>query len=129
MSLTLALLLAQGAPWLESPIPDGRARIVFYRNGAFYFGGRGCSAYADLASEARRVAALGRSEYALLDVDPGEVRLSGSKTMKQPISLELAAGETRYVRCEVAGMMGSSRLVHSDALEFARYRSALDKAD
>lgn len=133
MSVAAALLLtlgsAQAVPNLAAAVPDGKARVVFFRTGAFYFGGRGCSAYVAETSGVRRVAELGRSEYTVLDTAPGVLRLSGGRNMKKPIVLELAAGETGYVRCEVAGMMGSSRLVHADAPEFGRSRDRLTPAD
>lgn len=129
-AVALAMLLAwQAGPDPSAPLPPGKARIVFYRTGAFYFGGRGCSAYAGTPAEPRRVAALGRSEYVVLDVEPGTQMLSGGTGFKKPVALELAAGQTRYVRCEVAGMMGSSRLVLTDRLEFERHRPGLESPD
>lgn len=124
-----ALLAGQAAIDLAAPIAPGKARIVFYRTGDFYFGGRGCSAYAGGEGAPRRVAELGRNEYALLDVAPGAQRVAGGKRLNKPVALDLAAGQTHYVRCEVAGIMGGSRLVVSDALEFERHRADLRPAD
>lgn len=107
------------------PPPAGKARLVFYRSGSFALGGRGCSAYAQRDRVAQRVAELGRSQYALYDADPGTRVLSGSKRLKRPIVVELAAGSTSFFRCEVAGIAGHSRLTPVHRAEFELYAPGL----
>lgn len=127
----LALLLSpvvQAAALAFDPPPAGKARLVFYRSGAFFLGGRGCSAYVEHQRAAQRVAELGRSQYAVYDADPGTRVLSGSKSLKRPMVVELAAGSTTYIRCEVAGIAGHSRLVLAHRIEFERYAPRLDPA-
>lgn len=132
MGFGIVLLLIASAqaspPPPIGPPPTGKARLIFYRSGAFLLGGRGCSAYLEQDGRAERVAELGRSQYAVYDADPGERALSGSKSLKRPIGLDLKAGSTTFLRCEVIGMMGHSRLVQAHRIEFERYRPQLDAA-
>lgn len=125
----LLLPLGQDDPGkaLESA-PDGKARIVFYRSGSFHLGGRGCSAFVDRGGKPVRVAELGRRQYAVFDSEFGPVLLSGSKSLKKPLVVELTPGSTMFVRCEVAGIMGHSRLVPVHRLEFERYAPDLRPA-
>ncbi|MBB5710261.1 hypothetical protein [Sphingomonas xinjiangensis] len=128
LALLMGAALQAAAPPPIEPPPAGKARLVFYRSGSFFFGARGCSAYLEQDNRAVRMAKLGRSEFAVQDVDPGERVLSGSKSLKRPLVIEAKAGDTRYFRCEITGMSGGSRLVQAHRVEFARYRPRLDAA-
>lgn len=132
MSLTVALLLGLSTQAVDlqplSPPPAGKARLVFYRSGAFFSGARGCSAYLEQGGKPLRVAKLGRSQYAVHDAEPGTRVLSGSKSLKRPVVAELVAGRTTFVRCEVPGMTGVSRLAMAHRVEFDHYAPGLDPA-
>lgn len=125
----LLLVLGQDVPsTVLAPPPDGKARLIFYRTASFHFGGRGCSAFVGRGGKPVRVAALGRSQYSVVDAEQGALLLSGSKSLKNPVVVELVQGSTTFVRCEVAGIMGHSRLVPVHRLEFERYAPDLDLA-
>jgi hypothetical protein len=132
--LLLSLLVLLAAPVAQAelspldPPPAGKARLVFFRSGTFAYGGRGCSAYVGRDRVGQRVAELGRSQYAVYDAEPGARLLSGSKRLKRPIVLELAADSTTFVRCEVAGIAGHSKLMPAHRSEFEHYAPGLDPA-
>lgn len=128
--LAAALLLGQQqAAELSMPVVAGKGRVVFYRTGGIQFSGRGCPLFEGHDAGASRIAGLGGGEYFVFDADPGVHSFAASSKLKKAVRLELAAGETQFVRCELSGFPGSAKLRESARSEFEAHRAKLDPAD
>lgn len=88
-------------------------KIVLYRQGAMVGFALGCP----IRYKEREVVELGRNKYTELNVKPGRYVLTNKTSSVQ---LEVAAGETHYVRCTIKmGMLtGRADLQYADKESF-----------
>jgi hypothetical protein len=122
------LLLAGGATAQDAaaPAPDGKGRVIFYRTGGINFSGRSCPIFEETAGDATEIGPLGGGKYVAVNVAPGTHRFAASRKLKRPVQLEVVAGQTLYVRCQLSGFPGSPKLLASHVSEFERFAEDLE---
>ena len=100
----------------------GTGKIVLYRQGAMMGLGLGCP----IRYKEKEVVELGRNKYAELDVKPGKYVLT-NKTSS--VMIDVAAGETSYVRCTIKpGMLtGRADLQYSDKESYDKQAHEFEK--
>lgn len=99
-------------------------KIVVYRQGAMVGLALGCP----IRYKEREVVELGRNKYAELNVKPGRYILTNKTSSVQ---VEVAAGETQYVRCTIKmGMLtGRADLQYADKESFDKQAHEFQKKE
>lgn len=99
-------------------------KIVVYRPGALVGLALGCP----IRYKEREVVELGRNKYAELNVKPGRYVLTNKTSSVQ---VEVASGETQYVRCSIKmGMLtGRADLQYADKESFNKQAHEFQKKE
>lgn len=127
--LTSPVLAAEGAKvpdTLPAP-PEGQGQIVFWRGATMMGGGMGCG----VNQGAERISALGRGKYFVMNLAPGAYEFNAKSEAKDVLNLEVAAGQTQFVKCTIkmGVMVGRPNLSPSTPEEFAEKRGDLRYVD
>lgn len=124
-----AVTTAQAAPITAPETVTAAAapqtgKIVVYRQGAMVGLALGCP----IRYKEREVVELGRNKYAELNVKPGRYILTNKTSSVQ---VEVAAGETQYVRCTIKmGMLtGRADLQYADKESFDKQAHEFQKKE
>lgn len=110
--------------------PANQGQIIFYRPGGLLMA-PGCMVREGEGSSEVRLSKLTQNRYFVHYADPGTHRYWAKNLSKDAVNLEIEAGETYFVRCEIAvGLMsGNPNLAPSNAAEFDSYKDKLKPMD
>lgn len=121
-------VLAQEAPvttksGVLAAAPADKAQVVFFRPGSLIGAALGCTVHEGEAQVAR----LGSGKYWVINAAPGKHQYHTEGETTDRLNLELEAGETYFVRCNIgAGVMsGRANLSPSDRESFAKKAKGL----
>jgi len=108
--------------------PPEKGQIIFYRPGG---AGPGCMVREGQGAAETHLSKLTSNRYFVYYANPGAHHYWAKNLTKDDINLEIEAGETYFVKCEIAiGLMSSGPdLSPSDAVEFERYKAKLKPMD
>lgn len=98
--------------------------IVIYRGGSIIGAAGGCP----VRHEGREIVELGRGKFAEWRVAPGRYILTNNRS---GIEVNVAPGETRYVRCQIKSgfMSGGAHLQIVDRKNFEEAKDSLERKD
>lgn len=119
-----ALLIAVPVSAQDAVPTEAEGKIVIYRGGSVWGAGVACP----VRYEGKEVVELGRGKFAEWSVAPGRYILT-NKTAS--VEVNVAAGETRYVRCQIKTgfMSGRADLQIVDRASFEDVQGDLERKD
>lgn len=121
LSLMASAALAEPITTKSGVLPtpaEGQGQVVFFRPGSMMGAALGCTVH----EGEPQIARLGSGKYYVVPAAPGVHNYSTRGEAKDQLAVEVEAGETYFVRCNIGmGMMsGRANLSPSDEAAFAK---------
>ncbi|QNA82771.1 hypothetical protein G4G27_01160 [Sphingomonas sp. So64.6b] len=109
------------------PPPVNKGQVIFYRAGGPPLA-LGCMVREGERAAETRLSKLTKDRYFVHYADPGTHQYWAKNLSKDAVNLEIEAGETYFVKCEIAvGLMSSNpNLSPSDIAEFESVKDKLE---
>lgn len=103
------------------PAPAEQGQIIFYRTGSMFGAALGCTVHEGEGAADVELARLGSGKYYVVNAAPGKHQYYTKGEAKDRLNMEIEAGETYFVRCNIGmGVMsGRANLSPSDRAAFA----------
>lgn len=103
------------------PAPAEQGQIVFYRTGSMFGAALGCTVHEGEGAADVELARLGSGKYHVVTATPGKHQYYTKGEATDRLTMEIEAGETYFVRCNIGmGVMsGRANLSPSDRATFA----------
>lgn len=103
------------------PAPAEQGQIVFFRTGSMFGAALGCTVHEGEGAADVELARLGSGKYYVITATPGKHQYYTKGEAKDRLTMEIEAGETYFVRCNIGmGVMsGRANLSPSDRATFA----------
>lgn len=107
--------------------PADQGQIVFFRPGSIMGGALGCTVREGEGAAEKQVARLGSGKYFVVKATPGKHQYYTKGEATDRLNLEVEAGETYFVKCNIAmGVIaGRANLSPSDRATFAKKAAGL----
>lgn len=126
LSLIASAALAEPITTKSGVLPtpaEGQGQVVFFRPGSMMGAALGCTVH----EGEPQIARLGSGKYFVIPAAPGKHDFSTRGEATDRLTVEVEAGETYFVRCNIGmGMMsGRANLSPSDEAAFAKKAKGL----